>query len=175
MFRSLFCSWQIGVGTPGGIRTHTSTDLNRVPHANWATDACWRRGRDSNPREVFLPPPVFQTGTIGLSDTSPDIFFGQGQQGSNLRHMVLETIALPTELYPCVICKNVMGGNFFDYFRINGKDPRFLSMAITICGLLSYKAVTPLFCRHTSIPTSLRTGYVEFPVSTALVILGLPV
>lgn len=117
MFRFLFCAWQIGVGTPGGIRTHTSTDLNRVPHANWATDACWRRGRDSNPREVFLPPPVFQTGTIGLSDTSPDIFFWQGQQGSNLRHMVLETIALPTELYPCVIRKNVMGGIFFDYFR----------------------------------------------------------
>ena len=30
-------------------------------------------------------------------------FFWQGQKGSNSRHAVLETAALPTELYPCVV------------------------------------------------------------------------
>ena len=39
---------------------------------------------------------------INIKKDHPKVVFWQGQKGSNSRHAVLETAALPTELYPYI-------------------------------------------------------------------------
>lgn len=57
-------------GTPGRIRTDTRRSLNPLPLPIGLQGHVWQRGWDSNPRG--LRPPVFETGTIDHSDTSPE-------------------------------------------------------------------------------------------------------
>lgn len=61
---------QAHVGTPGRIRTDTVRILSPPPLPIGLQGHVWQRGWDSNPRG--LRPPVFETGTIDHSDTSPE-------------------------------------------------------------------------------------------------------
>ena len=63
---------------------HVAPDLN-------AFQAC-ETGARFEPIFSFLPKKHHPMGGV----------FWQGQKGSNSRHAVLETAALPTELYPCI-------------------------------------------------------------------------
>ena len=49
-----------------------------------------------------------------VSDRKPKSFCWHGTRGSNSRHLVLETSALPTELVPYCECK---GTDYFEYSK----------------------------------------------------------
>ena len=113
------CGFKTFNGAAGQIRT---ADLILTKDALYllSYSSKWRPRRDSNPR-----PPAWQAGVltnwttwpythgveslrlnkliIALTTSVVKSFFWQGQKDSNSRHAVLETAALPAELYPYVV------------------------------------------------------------------------
>ena len=56
---------------------------------------CWHRSRDREENSTFLHKKKPRKLSVYRT------FFWQGHKDSNSGHVVLETTALPTELYPC--------------------------------------------------------------------------